>query len=100
MTAYHHVAGTGPTTITGDILVYLRKCTMAACLVGTQVTVLKQSEADAGRTAWQAVDFLLREPVVGDAGHATVWADAVFGAAAENGVNHTVITHKFGDIII
>ena len=100
MTAYHHVAGIGPTTVTGDVLVCLRKRTMTACLVGTQVTVLKQSETDAARTAWQAVDFLLREPVVGATGHATVWTDAVFGAATENGVKHTVITHKFDNIIV
>jgi hypothetical protein len=73
---------------------------MTACLVGTQVTMLKQSEADATATIWQAVDFLLREPVVGTARHATVWTDAVFGAATENSVKHTVITHKFDNIIV
>ena len=100
MAAYHHVAGIGPTAVTGDILAGLRKRTMDASLVATQVTVLKQSKADATRTAWQAADFLLRETVVGAAGHATVWADAVFGAAAENGVNHIVITHKLQNVII
>ena len=42
----------------------------------------------------------LIKPVVGAAGHATVWADAVFGAAAENGVNHTAITFKIKNVII
>jgi hypothetical protein len=73
---------------------------MATGLIGTKITVLKQGETDAAAATWQAANLLLREPVVGAAEHATVWADAVFGAAAENGVNHTAITFKIKNVII
>ena len=91
MAAYHHVAGISPTAVTGDIGVPLCKSCMATGHIGTKITVLKQSEADAVAATWQAMNLLLREAVVGTAGHATVWANAVFGATAENGRNGVII---------
>jgi hypothetical protein len=46
------------------------------------------------------VDLLLGETIVDAAGHAAVRADTIFSAAAENGVSHTIVNHKFDNIII
>jgi len=92
MAAYQRITGTGPPSITADIGVLLRKRRMAAGLIGAQIPVLEQCEADTFAANGKTVDFLLREPVVGAAGHAAVRADAMFGATAENSVNHAVIT--------
>ena len=100
MAAYHHVAGIGPPAVACDIVARLRKRGMATGLVAAQVAMLEQSEADAAAAAGKTANLLLREAVVGAAGHAAVRADAVFGAAAENRVNLTVITYKIQYIII
>jgi hypothetical protein len=100
MAAYQRITAIGPSAIAGDIVVLLRKRGMAAGLICAQIPVLEQCDADAAATAGKTVDLLLGETIVDIAGHAAVRADAIFCAAAENSVNHTVVTHKFNNIII
>ena len=100
MLAYHPVAGVGAPPVAAGCLARLRERRMVAVLIGAQVPVLQDGEADAAGTAWKAANLLLRESVVGAARHAAVGADAKLGAAAKSGMECAVFAGEVEDVII